>query len=99
MIPGAALRCESTGLSLILLDTRALVEVHIMYGVGWLGIPLALWSFGLGYRVSECLARVPIGYVSTLYCGLHPSSGMFIASCAEGMSPTRSAGGEPAACI
>lgn len=34
-----------------------------------------------------------------LYCGLHCSSGALKASWADGISPTKSAGGDPAACI
>jgi hypothetical protein len=42
---GAPLCGGSVGVSLVFLDTRAFVEVRIMYGVGWLDIPLALWRF------------------------------------------------------
>jgi hypothetical protein len=36
---------------------------------------------------------------SSCYWGLHDSSGILSTSWAEGMSPTRSAGGDPEACI
>jgi hypothetical protein len=57
----------------------------------------------MGYDLNtDAVGRDP-GSHPQFYCGLHDSSpGGFMplnASCAEGMSPTRSGGGEPAACI
>lgn len=74
----------------------------------WGGVPDKSQGFIESF---DCAFTGSTGYISFLasttslslnqsHCGLQESiSGAPSASCAEGMSPTRSGGGDPAACI
>lgn len=55
--------------------------------------------FELSHWALEEMIGIKVLCLIVYYCGLHWSSGMLKASCADGMLPTRSDGGEPASCI